>query len=154
MTKLEREVQIHTRPTKPHSVCAILLVGEINPKAVLTMNHQEEPQEVVFYDAFCTPFDLDPNNPMCAQEAASAAVVERTAYIVGISEWRYIVSLAHDKGEVFYYYAVLREPIQAAPLIAHEEPDALPKNTVHTLKWLIPLALDDNVQKPLGMKGI
>lgn len=153
--QIERETQIYVRPTKPHNVCALLFVGNINPEVVLTMNRQEAPTEIVFYDGFGKAFEYDPNEPLCVEKAASEAVAERSNYVVGLSEWTYLLTMTHWHGEVAYLFAHIEDrKEEPQPLLSHEQPDALPKNTVHTLKWLIPLATDCNVIKPLGMKGI
>lgn len=72
--------------------------------------------------------------------------------------WTEIVTLRGDDWEVVYFYHISPLVIQCKTaekeLVQLFETADLPKSVIFNLRWLIPLAMDDNVMKPLGLRGI
>lgn len=72
--------------------------------------------------------------------------------------WTEIVTLRGDDWEcVFFYYktiSVLKCKTMEKERVQVCDANNLPDNVIYNLRWLIPLAMDDDVMKPLGIRGI
>lgn len=83
---------------------------------------------------------------------------EETGLYCSWNCWTEIVTLRGDDWEcVFFYHItplVVRVKSMEKEHVAIHPTDSLPKNVIFNLNWLIPLAMDENVMKPLGIRGI
>lgn len=140
-----------------HSVCGIPFVPGKDGRVILALNRGKNDPD--FYDGFGGPL----LHPLTDEEAHRKTASEYLAAAVGVvtspEQWCEIVTLRGDTWEVGFFYVATKSLIDAKGLtpkniISHERPLDLPLNLMPTLRWLIPLVLDDNVVKPLGMSGI
>lgn len=138
------------------SVCAIpFLPGEEGRVLLLRKtNDKDEP----FYDGFSGILQHDPLDPMAGQKSCSEYVAAETGVLTKPKAWVEIVTLRGEEWEINYYYAIVGALANAKSLtenaVSLEKPLDLPYNIMPSLRWLIPLALDDGVVKPLGLSGI
>ncbi len=140
-----------------YSVCGIPFTPGHKSRVLLTLN--EPDVGPAFYDGFGGPL----LHPLTDEEACRKTAAEYLAAAVGVvtrpEQWCEIVTLRGDEWEVGFFYIVDSKladakGISPTDVISHERPLDLPLNLMPTLRWLIPLVLDDNVVKPLGMSGI
>jgi hypothetical protein len=148
----EESQQIHVLPSAPTNVACILFASTTDPQVLLV--HWPR-GKTPFYDVPSAPYDFDPNDSFCVQRAASDLILEGTGIGVPLDQWEEIITLRLPTAEITFLTAhVPRLLVPTGDGLSLEQPDALPINTVHTLKWLIPLALDTGVVKPLGLQGV
>lgn len=140
-----------------HSVCGIPFVPGEQGRVILCLNKSKDGPD--FYDGLGGPL----LHPLTDEEAHRKTAAEYLAAAVGVvtrpEQWVEIVTLRGDEWEVGFFYIVSSALVGATAIsteqiISHERPLDLPLNLMPTLRWLIPLVLDDNVVKPLGMSGI
>jgi 8-oxo-dGTP diphosphatase len=71
------------------------------------------------------------------------------------ADWQELVVIEGPEHRVEFFYAHSDKYLQVSTatdeVVAIQFPDALPNNTIFNLNWLIPLALDPNAIKPLGL---
>lgn len=139
------------------NVCGLLFTTEDEPRVLLAKRFIND-QWV--YDGLGGPLrpDARMDGPQCQ---LSELVYAETGILTKAHEWTEIVNLRGDTWEVTFFFAATESATQAhsqgtdkADDISFENPNILPINIIPTMKWLIPLALDDNVHKPLGIAGI
>lgn len=72
--------------------------------------------------------------------------------------WKEIITLRGDDWEVTFFYQIsmdlFKVETQETERVMFHDPCRLPEKIIPNLKWLIPLAMDDTVMKPLGIRGI
>jgi len=72
--------------------------------------------------------------------------------------WIEIVTLRGDDWETTFFYLFDLKIMQVKTMekerVMVHDPMNLPDKIIFTLHWLIPLAMDDDVRKPLGIRGI
>lgn len=93
--------------------------------------------------------------------AASLAVAEQT-YLEGVPDapWTEVVTLRDDDKDITFLYSFWNGLQKRPDCFQTKRPmvifpsHPLPENINDTLRWIIPLALDNNVRKPLGLRGI
>ncbi len=151
MPQIER--QVHTLPTRQDNAVRLVFTHQL-PTRVLLGRYVEN--DIQFYDGFGGPYNPNPKDSLAAEKAASYHVQDATGLSIPPNNWRHIISLVGDTFETLFFYAYAMDMMDALDhsSISLEVPDSLPMNTIHTLKWLIPLALDDGIIKPLGLQGI
>ncbi len=92
------------------------------------------------------------------EEAMTREFKEETGVYFTSNNWTEIVTLRGDDWEVvFFYYMslfVMKVKTMEKEQVMVHDPKALPDNIIFNLRWLIPLAMDDDVMKPLGIRGI
>lgn len=140
-----------------YSICAIPFVPGEPGKVLLSLNRPEDRLE--FYDGFGGPLLAPLTDPDSGPKTASDYLLAATGVRVDHSKWCEIITLRGETWEVGFYYVHTSDLVGAGgltpeSLVSHEDPLNLPLNIMPTLRWLIPLVLDNNVVKPLGMSGI
>ncbi len=143
--------------TLDHSVCAIAFAPGEPGTVLLTLNRPKDGLE--FYDGFGGPLLAPLTDPEACAKTASDYLLAGTGIKVAPEKWCEIITLRGDTWEVGFYYVLSSDLVGAGGLtpeeiVSHEDPLNLPLNIMPTLRWLIPLVLDENVIKPLGMSGI
>lgn len=142
--------------TYVRNVCAIPFVPGKEGRVLLLRKVNDE--GVAFYDAFGGQLQHDPLDPAAGEKSCSEYVAEETGILTKANVWTEIVTLRGEDWEINYYYAVVAGFANARSMtdsaVSLEQPLVLPYNIMPSLRWLIPLALDDGVVKPLGMSGI
>lgn len=92
------------------------------------------------------------------EKAMSREFKEETGVCFTENCWTEIVTLRGDDFECtfFYYHSlfVMKCKTMESERIQLHNPLELPDNVIFNLKWLIPLAMDGGVMKPLGVRGI
>jgi len=140
-----------------HSVCGIPLVASDSPKVVLVLHPQDDAGDP-YYDCFGGPMTYDPLAPLSREMSAAEYVAEETGVFSRPQEWTEIVTLRGDDWEIAFYYLCHPDFAGARTHTHHavsiEPAFDLPLNILPALRWLIPLALDSGVVKPLGLAGI
>ena len=91
----------------------------------------------------------------------SERVYTETGIVTRPEDWTEITTLRGDDWEVTFMFLFTEDAELARSQgnstqddISFENPDVLPINIVKTMKWLIPLVLDDTIRKPLGLSGV
>lgn len=84
---------------------------------------------------------------------------EETGLSTCESDWTHRVTLSFDGGKVYFFLA--RSPVSPVlPAFRREEPvswhllDALPKNVIPNLRWLVPLCLDTDLAVPIEIEDV
>ncbi len=144
------------KPTFIRSVCAIPFIPGKEGRVLLLrkINNEEE----AYYDGFSGPLQHDPLDLLAGEKSCSEYVAEETGVVTRPTSWTEIVTLRGDEWEINYYFAIVGALENARSMtknsVSLEQPLVLPYNLMPSLRWLIPLALDDGVVKPLGMSGL
>lgn len=91
-------------------------------------------------------------------EAMTREFREETGVHFQPRRWIEIVTLRGDDWECTFFYLfdlkVLKVKTMEKERVMVHDPMKLPEKIVFNLHWLIPLAMDDDVAKPLGLRGI
>ena len=91
-------------------------------------------------------------------EAMSREFLEEAGVLTSPSNWTEIIQIRSDTWQVTFFYLISNILFSAHTMetekIMFHNPNSLPENVIPNLRWLIPLALDDDIGKPLGMRGI
>ena len=91
------------------------------------------------------------------EEAMTREFKEEAGVYCSQNCWTEIVTLRGDDWECTFFYHMTPLVIQVQTMeterVAIHDPMNLPK-VIFNLNWLIPLAMDDDVLKPLGIRGI
>lgn len=91
-------------------------------------------------------------------DAMSREFHEETGVLFSPTAWTEITTLRGDDWEVTFFYLihlhVMKVKTMTKERVAIHAPSQLPENVIPNLRWLIPLAMDDTVMKPLGIRGI
>ena len=91
-------------------------------------------------------------------DAMSREFHEETGVLFPIDSWKEIVTLRGDDWEVTFFYHIhidlFKVETKETERVMFLDPRRLPENVIPNLRWLIPLAMDDTVMKPLGIRGI
>lgn len=139
------------------NVCGIAFVPGDESRVLLCFNKSTKGTN--YYDGFGGPLLHPVTESQAHEKSASEYLAAATGIVTKPSQWIEIVTLRGDKWEVGFFYIIsanLRKAKGLTPehIVSHEKPLDLPLNIMPTLRWLIPLVLDDNVVKPLGLSGI
>lgn len=145
------------------NACGLLFTEEEEPKVVLARRHYKEMGWV--YDGLGGEVDWPPSvNEEIWEEfprkELSRHVYAQCGVVTTPEQWKELVSLRGTNYEIRFYATQQAEAIDAkAPALDDDRitlnnPFILPLNIISHLTWLIPLALDENVQKPLGLQAI
>ena len=97
---------------------------------------------------------------LCGHKSCSEYVNEAIDVLSRPAEWTEIVTLRGEDWEVTFFFLVqeafrdARSCLRGQDVTIEDPYGTLPLNIIPSLRWLIPLALDENVTKPLGLSGI
>lgn len=149
-----------TRIERPYmrNVCALPFIPGTPPQVLLL--HRKTKDGVQVYDGFGGLFTHVFTDPLAGEKSCSEYIHNALEVLTTPEEWIEIVTLRGDDWEVSFYYFISEVFRGATAQRSHEDVsfedayDGLPLNTIPALRWLVPLALDDNVVKPLGLSGI
>lgn len=139
------------------NVCGIAFVPGDESRVLLCLNKSDKGNN--YYDGFGGPLLHPVTESMAHEKSISEYLAAATGIVTRPNQWVEIVTLRGDTWEVGFFYIISANLNKAKGLttddiISHEKPFDLPLNITPSLRWLIPLALDDNVVKPLGLSGI
>jgi len=140
------------------NVCALPFVPGEEPQVILC--HHETPQNIKVYDGFGGIITHSPADVMCEKKSCSEYVFEAINVLTRPEDWTEIVTLRGEDWEVGFFFLVANEfrdshSTDTSYNISFEKAyGGLPSNVIPSLRWLVPLALDENVVKPLGLSGI
>lgn len=91
-------------------------------------------------------------------EAMSREFNQEAGVLFPPESWNEIVTLRGDDWEVTFFYQMhidlFKVETKEKERVMFHDPRRLPENVIRNLRWLIPLAMDDTVMKPLGVRGI
>lgn len=92
------------------------------------------------------------------EEAMAREFKEEAGVYFPPKRWIEIVTLRGDDGEITFFYLfdikIMQVKTMEKERVMVHDPMNLPKKIIFNLHWLIPLAMDDDVRKPLGIRGI
>jgi hypothetical protein len=140
------------------NVCALPFVPGEAPQVILL--HHKTNEGVRVYDGFGGRITHSPADALCGHKSCSEYIHESLGVLTRPEDWTEIVTLRGEDWEVTFFFLVLEAFRNAKSLrqeqdVSVEDPlGTLPLNIIPSLRWLIPLALDENVVKPLGLSGI
>lgn len=139
------------------NLCGLLFTTEDEPRVLLACrNIDGQPM----YDGLgCR---MEPDARLTGpQIQLSEQVYAETGILTRPEDWTEILTLRGDDWEVIFMFVFADNAELARSQgsdhqddISFENPDVLPINIVQTMKWLIPLVLDDSIHKPLGISGV
>lgn len=134
-------------------VCGFMISPD---KKLVALIHKQKPKwQRGFWNGIggkVEPEDESDNHAM-SREFHQEAGVSVSPY-----SWTEIVTLRGDDWECVFYYKISPLVITCKTMEKEEVKihftNNLPGKVIFNLNWLIPLAIDDNVMKPLGIRGI
>lgn len=140
------------------NVCALPFVPGEEPKVLLL--HHETDEGVQVYDGFGGRITHAPTDPLSGHKSCSEYIHEAIDVLTRPEDWTEIVTLRGEDWEVAFFFLVMeafreaKAQLQGQDVSLEDPYGTLPINVIPSLRWLIPLALDENVVKPLGLSGI
>ena len=92
------------------------------------------------------------------RDAMSREFHEETGVFFPPKTWNELTTLRGEDWEVTFFYkidiAIFSVETKEIERVMFHDPKNLPENVIPNLRWLVPLAMDDTVMKPLGIRGI